>query len=390
MSTTRGGPYPLPSIRQQFGASLNHHSPSAGPSPPLQGLPMPMPPAPVQAAAEARPVHASGPRELQGHDGCYSYKLVVGQQPNRARMCGFGDKDRRPITPPPCVQIVVRDLATGVLMDPSDLSYQHFILNVDLWNEDGTKEVGIVKHAQAQSTSFQDGTVIAFDGAHPNPRHARLNSYAQQEAQASAQYNGLHNAASPTTTPNYGYPMPVSRDSVDPNRPQPGAGIQHIHPAARNSPARMSTSQQVNSCTRNLVGNGSMSAQRLSGTDEKPGMWFVLQDLSVRTEGIFRLRFTFINALAPGKSNPLGVSDPELLNKGVCKILASTFSEPFQVYSAKKFPGVCESTELSRKFAAQGVKIPVRKEGEDKKNKKRKLGDGEDEDDEGDNDEDEN
>lgn len=25
-------------------------------------------------------------------------------------MCGFGDKDRRPITPPPCVKLVVTDL----------------------------------------------------------------------------------------------------------------------------------------------------------------------------------------------------------------------------------------------------------------------------------------
>lgn len=44
-------------------------------------------------------------------------------------------------------------------------------------------------------------------------------------------------------------------------------------------------------------------------------------------------------------------------------ILASTYTEPFQVYSAKKFPGVKESTELSKKFANQGVKIPIRKDG---------------------------
>jgi hypothetical protein len=32
------------------------------------------------------------------------------------------------------------------------------------------------------------------------------------------------------------------------------------------------------------------------------------------------------------------------------------------VYSAKKFPGVCESTSLSKTFAAQGIKIPIRKD----------------------------
>lgn len=44
-------------------------------------------------------------------------------------------------------------------------------------------------------------------------------------------------------------------------------------------------------------------------------------------------------------------------------MLASCYSEIFTVFSAKKFPGVCESTALSKCFAGQGVKIPIRKEG---------------------------
>lgn len=62
--------------------------------------------------------------------------LSVVQQPKRARMCGFGDKvasyfnyrmeiyllimiyqDRRPITPPPCIRLVVTDVATGIEID---------------------------------------------------------------------------------------------------------------------------------------------------------------------------------------------------------------------------------------------------------------------------------
>jgi len=43
-------------------------------------------------------------------------------------------------------------------------------------------------------------------------------------------------------------------------------------------------------------------------------------------------------------------------------ILASCYSDSFQVYSAKKFPGVVESTPLSKAFASQGVKIPIRKD----------------------------
>ncbi len=51
------------------------------------------------------------------------------------------------------------------------------------------------------------------------------------------------------------------------------------------------------------------------------------------------------------------------LNTGKAPVLASAFSEVFQVYSAKKFPGVIESTPLSKAFAAQGIKIPIRKDG---------------------------
>ena len=44
-------------------------------------------------------------------------------------------------------------------------------------------------------------------------------------------------------------------------------------------------------------------------------------------------------------------------------VLASVFTSQFQVFSAKKFPGVIESTELSKCFATQGIKIPIRKDG---------------------------
>ena len=40
--------------------------------------------------------------------------------------------------------------------------------------------------------------------------------------------------------------------------------------------------------TRNLIGSLAASAFRLVDTEDKDGIWFVLQDLSVRTEGSFR------------------------------------------------------------------------------------------------------
>ena len=69
-----------------------------------------------------------------------------------------------------------------------------------------------------------------------------------------------------------------------------------------------------------------------------------------------------------------------VINHGTAPVLASVFSEPFQVFSAKKFPGVIESTQLSKCFALQGIKIPIRKDGV---KGPRRGGDGDD-DDEGD------
>lgn len=49
--------------------------------------------------------------------------------------------------------------------------------------------------------------------------------------------------------------------------------------------------------TRNLIGSLSASAFRLNDPDDKIGVWFILQDLSVRTEGVFRYVGTLIRDL---------------------------------------------------------------------------------------------
>lgn len=46
--------------------------------------------------------------------------------------------------------------------------------------------------------------------------------------------------------------------------------------------------------TRNLIGSLTVNAFKLTDTEGKMGFWFVLQDLSVRTEGQFR--YVFVRA----------------------------------------------------------------------------------------------
>lgn len=72
-----------------------------------------------------------------------------------------------------------------------------------------------------------------------------------------------------------------------------------------------------------------------------------------------RLKLNFVDI-----SPVAGSGEPVHRNK--VPVLASVFTDVFQVYSAKKFPGVIESTELSKTFAQQGIKIPIRKDGNNK------------------------
>ena len=71
-----------------------------------------------------------------------------------------------------------------------------------------------------------------------------------------------------------------------------------------------------------------------------------------------RLKMNFVNV--GNQTQPGGQAT---LNMGNAPVLATTFSEVFHVFSAKKFPGVIESTSLSKCFATQGIKIPIRKDG---------------------------
>lgn len=61
--------------------------------------------------------------------------------------------------------------------------------------------------------------------------------------------------------------------------PQQDMGMQRM-PVANSQPGGM--------FTRNLIGSLAASAFRLTDPDDRIGIWFVLQDLSVRTEGTFK------------------------------------------------------------------------------------------------------
>ncbi|KAL2752825.1 hypothetical protein ACRALDRAFT_1065854 [Sodiomyces alcalophilus JCM 7366] len=118
---------------------------------------------------------------------------------------------------------------------------------------------------------------------------------------------------------------------------------------------------------------GSLAASAFVGEDEngEEGCFFCFSDLSCRTSGEYRLRFSVV------------VLDPLRGKVGKnSSIRASVMSDVFTVYSAKDFPGMLASTPLTRRLRDQGCLISIKK-GKDRVGSKGRYGDdssGEDDD----------
>ncbi|KAI8148837.1 velvet factor-domain-containing protein [Fennellomyces sp. T-0311] len=231
------------------------------------------------------------------------YRLEIIQQPSRARMCGFGDKDRRPISPPPILQLLVR-ARDGTPIPPQtlirDIDTSFFVVLCDCFDETGTKPANMLLHSVPLSTSQQQ----------------------QQQQQHSV-------ASSSTESPSLSSSSGTAKQAV-----------------------RM----------KNLVGSCIASPSKLYNEQRELGIFFVFHDLSLRSEGRFRLTFSLIDIGSPNSQT--------VNTKSISHVLTTATSSVFTAYTAKNFPGVVPPTTLSQCFAKQGVKIPTRR---DTKSKRKKI-----------------
>lgn len=200
-----------------------------------------------------------------------SFELKMRQQPNAARACGFGDRDRRVIDPPPIVELMVRNSNFTQEEIRVYLRYESYVMSCAIFDESGERD----------------------------------SSYMPEE-------------------------------------------YQH---------------------QRRLM--GSLVSTPFVGQDEngQEGCFFCFSDLSCRTPGSFRLKFTLM------------MIDPS--RAGFVKhfpILAEIKSEPFKVYSAKEFPGMVASSSLAKRLKEQGCIISIKK-GNDRGRGSRNPDDGSDNDD---------
>ncbi|KAJ2977746.1 hypothetical protein NUW54_g11381 [Trametes sanguinea] len=198
------------------------------------------------------------------------YELTMRQQPKQARMCGVG-ADRRPIDPPPIVQLRV--------IDPSTRRPQS---------------------SSSRASSPDSASPPSAQSFLQNPYYFMFASLAKPDEDVELHWLKNTNHAT---------------------------GIQ-------------------DGKTRCTTGSVVSSLYHLKDTENQnqDAGFFVFPDLSVRTEGSYRLKLSLFEVVGSVYH---------------CK---SIFSAPFYVYTAKKFPGMEESTPLSCSLADQGIKIRIRKD----------------------------
>ena len=187
------------------------------------------------------------------------FRLNVRQQPQAARACGFGDRDRRVIDPPPIIQLRVE----GPSLSPHEirayLRYESYVLNCSIYDESGTHDASLMP-----------------------------DDYQNQ---------------------------------------------------------------------RRLM--GSLVGTPFFGVDDQDleGCFFCFSDLSCRTPGAYRLKFTLL------------MIDP--FRAGAVRhfpAVADVMTDTFHVYSAKEFPGMLPSTSLAKRLKEQGCIISIKKGNERVKN----------------------
>lgn len=234
------------------------------------------------------------------------YELTVRQEPKQARMCGVGGKaDRRPIDPPPIVQLRV--------IDPAQRN-RNIVANP---NRD--ERVGSPDRGSATPTPGASGRPNS-----PSTSTGHTGDSAAQESPGSSSDAVTNYADSYLQNPYYFMFASLAKPDDD-------AELHWLKDGRTR-------------CTTGSVVSSLYHLKDPQNQNEDAG-FFVFPDLSVRTEGSYRLKLSLF----------------EVVDNSVrhCK---SIFSAPFYVYTAKKFPGMEESTPLSCSLADQGIKIRIRKD----------------------------
>lgn len=373
------------------------------------------------------------------------YQLDIVQSPIRARTCGFGTKDRRPLAPAAVAKLTVRHREDNSIVNPEEVDIAFFVAMVELWSSDGTENRTMVADPSAVASALAtqptytrrrrrgvanapgghtvvSGSVLditfasgsnanllqgdpaympsttgssrsadsdvssyttqplnimeaypAFEG----PRTTTNPSWSHQYWQQSHTTHSAEGASSPpqqqfgTAPPRVVGPSSVPSSNSSPTTPvsvraaRPSVSPRHRptpSPTPPRQPLPPESPTAINVFTsfsnehhslevNNLLGPIHTNAARLLDEQDRLGIFFVFQDLSIRTEGEFRLKVKLLTVA------PIGAHE---ITYQETAVLAEAWTDVFTVYPPKRFPGVPGTTALSATFGRQGQRFPSR------------------------------
>ncbi|KAF9950298.1 hypothetical protein BGZ72_008010 [Mortierella alpina] len=320
-------------------------------------------------------------------------------------MCGFGDKDRRNVTPAPVLKLVAKT-SDGQLVSASQLSKQAFVVTADLWHEDEVTERNLVlissipssrtaaySHQQASSTIVEELDIQDDATATSNSSRMNLRNVVHETGPVTPTSSAMASIPSPVS-PSAGRTRPmrmpsskstrasqakskvskemhendeietetaaeVEHDDLESHRDTDSFEeeyIQELRELERNPEAAVRR-QQLS--TRNLVGQIAVSGQIAPGLDDDMShIWFAFSILSIRTEGFFKIRFCLTDIM-------------RIPRGGKSETICEVFSNTIHVQTPKKFEGTCDNNPIAIHLNKNCIRIPARKD-EKKQNKNNK------------------
>jgi hypothetical protein len=106
------------------------------------------------------PLPPTTPQQQQQPPAPSPYRITVRQQPSAARSCGFGERDRRVIDPPPIVQLTIHDPSLSQDDVARRLRHQFSVVHCSIWDEAGLKDMSSMPEDFRQQRRLM-GTLVA-------------------------------------------------------------------------------------------------------------------------------------------------------------------------------------------------------------------------------------
>ncbi|PKS10158.1 hypothetical protein jhhlp_001908 [Lomentospora prolificans] len=88
------------------------------------------------------------------------YRITVRQQPVAARSCGFGERDRRVIDPPPIVQLTIEDPSLSKEEISQRIKYPFSVMHCSIWDSTGEQDNSAMPEDYRQQRRLM-GTLVA-------------------------------------------------------------------------------------------------------------------------------------------------------------------------------------------------------------------------------------